>query len=57
MNNGFREVFSQKFDDYKIEGEVIFPTEEPHNMATLFVKILWTIFGVSKDQNKISNML
>ena len=40
MNNGFRAVFSQKFEDYKIEGEVIFPTKEPHTMATMFVKIL-----------------
>ena len=40
MKNGFRPVFSQKFDDYKIESDVIFPTKEPHIMATLFVKIL-----------------
>ena len=40
MKNDFCPVYSQKFEDYKIEGDVIFPTKEPHTMATLFVKIL-----------------
>ena len=40
INNDFRPIFSQKFEDYKIKGDVIFPTEEPHTMATLFVKTL-----------------
>ena len=36
--NGFSPVFSIKFEDYLQNGEVIFPTEDPHTEATLFVK-------------------
>jgi len=35
---GFHEVSSQRYEEYKVEGEVVFRTTEPHTHAREFVK-------------------
>lgn len=35
---GFQEVGVQKYEEYKVEGEVVFPTTEPHSHARQFVR-------------------
>merc|ERR1739838_470499 len=35
---GFQEVFCQQFAEYKVDGEVVFPTTEPHTHARLYIR-------------------
>lgn len=35
---GFQEVSVQAYEEYKVEGEVVFPTTEPHTHARQFVR-------------------
>ena len=37
---GFREVATQRFRDYTVDGKVVFPTADPHTHSKMFVKDL-----------------
>ena len=38
MKLGFKEVMITSYEDYKIDGEVVFKTSEPHTHARKYVR-------------------